>query len=125
MERLLNIYGDFEVTQRKSGDYEVNTTEGNTFIVKKEKVKFISEKCDTDPLWIAFLLSQMEATRRSKVGRCVNKMPDNEVIADTLSILLKEIQIECLTGWMLEAKWHEVMEIFDSQSPLEKFQELN
>ena len=34
MERLLNIYGDFEVTQRKSGSYEVNTTEGNTFIVK-------------------------------------------------------------------------------------------
>ena len=64
MERLLNIYGDFEVTQRKSGSYEVNTTEGNTFIVKKEKVEFISKKCDIDPLWIAFLLSQMEATRR-------------------------------------------------------------
>lgn len=125
MERLLNIYGDFEVTQRKSGDYEVNTTEGTTFIVERKKVEFISEKCDTDPLWIAFLLSQMEATRRSKVGRCVNKMPDNEVIADTLSILSKEIPIECLTGWMLEAKWHEVMKIFDSQNPLEKFQELN
>ena len=51
MERLLNIYGDFEVTQRKSGDYEVNTTtEGTTFIVKKEKVNFISKKCDIDPL---------------------------------------------------------------------------
>lgn len=124
MERL-NIYGDFEVTQRKSGDYMVYASDETKFLIKGENVNFISERCDIDPLWIALMLSLLEASRRSKRREIPDKAPDKEVLAYAVYDILREIPIECLIGWLLEARWHEVKDVIYSPTPLAKFVELN
>ena len=121
------VYFEDVSIRRSSNSYIVNLElDGDDFYIRNPIIEDIAMKGNTDKNLIAILLAYIEYARRSRNSDENPKARkiENEIVSSVICELLKKYSAEELIDMVKELKWHEICEIFYSQNPILKIEEI-
>ena len=128
MARENNLVYFEDVTIRRSSKSFIVTIEldGDDFYIRDLLIEDIAMKGNIDENLIAIILAYIEHARRDRNADAdfVARKVENRVVSSVLVELLKVHSAEELIDIFKELKWHEICEIFYSQNPILKIEEI-
>ena len=112
----------------RKGIYYVVTLEMDdyTFYIKSSNVEEIATKNQEDMNFVALLLAYIEYARRSRNSGndpSARKL-DHEIVSSAISEILKKYSLETIIDVFKELKWHEIVYILKSDSPVAEMDEI-
>ena len=118
------IYYDEATISKTRSSFKVELEESATIFIPFNTVQSICEKTIDDEAMIAVLLAYIEEARKNAITPTMSfrKIKDEKLIINTIELLVK-YPVEQLVAIVRGLKWHQIREIFESETPYEIIEE--